>query len=63
MGEVVFRPALDRFEDASGRELIRLGDPTVDAYLELVAALARPNTLLAQAYDVKVFSRWSTPIR
>jgi site-specific recombinase XerC len=27
----------------------------LDAYLELVAARARPNTLLAQAYDLKVF--------
>lgn len=46
---------LDRFEDAAGRELIRLGHPVVDAYLELVAARARLNTLLAQAYDLKVF--------
>jgi integrase/recombinase XerD len=35
--------------------LIRLGHPLVDAYLELVAARARPNTLLAQAFDLKVF--------
>ena len=27
----------------------------MDAYLELVAARARPNTVLAQAYDLKVF--------
>ena len=52
---MVFSPVLDRFEDAAGRELIRLGHPAVDAYLELVAARARPNTLLAQAYDLKVF--------
>lgn len=55
MGEVAFSPVLDRFEDAAGRGLIRLGHPAVDAYLELVAARARPNTLLAQAYDLKVF--------
>jgi site-specific recombinase XerD len=55
MGDVAFSPVLDRFEDAAGRELIRLGHPIVDAYLELVAARARPNTLLAQAYDLKVF--------
>ena len=55
MGEVVFSPLLDRFEDGAGRELIRLGHRLVDGYLELVAARARLNTLLAQAYDLKVF--------
>ena len=35
--------------------VIRLGHPLVDAYLGLVAARARPNTLLAQAFDLKVF--------
>lgn len=55
MFETPFSPVLDRFEDGAGRELIRLGHPAVDAYLELVAARARPNTLLAQAYDLKVF--------
>ncbi len=55
MGEVAFGPSFDRFEDGAGRELIRLGHPLVDAYLELVAARARWNTLLAQAYDLKVF--------
>jgi len=35
--------------------VIRLGQPLVDAYLELVAARARANTLLAQAFDLKVF--------
>jgi integrase/recombinase XerD len=33
----------------------RLGDPLVDDYLAFVAARARPNTLLAQAFDLKVF--------
>lgn len=35
--------------------VIQLGHPLVDAYLELVAARARTNTLLAQAFDLKVF--------
>ena len=34
---------------------IRLGHPLIDAYLEFVAARARANTLLAQAFDLKVF--------
>jgi integrase/recombinase XerD len=33
----------------------RLGDPLVDDYLAFVAARARRNTLLAQAFDLKVF--------
>ncbi len=55
MGEVTFSPCFDRFEDGAGRESVRLGHRLVDGYLELVAARARPNTLLAQAYDLKVF--------
>jgi len=41
----------------SGNELlaIRLGHPLLDDYLEFVAARARPNTLLAAAYDLRVF--------
>jgi integrase/recombinase XerD len=35
--------------------VIRLGHPLVDAYLELVAVRTRANTLLAQAFDLKVF--------
>lgn len=34
---------------------VRLGDPTVDAYLRFVWARARHNTLLAVAFDLKVF--------
>jgi len=37
------------------RELLRLGHPLLDDYLDLVAARARPNTVLATAYDLKVF--------
>lgn len=32
-----------------------LGDPLVDEYLTFTAARVRPNTLTAQAYDLKVF--------
>ena len=34
---------------------VRLGHPLVDDYLELVLARCRRNTLLATAYDLKVF--------
>lgn len=32
-----------------------LGDPLVDEYLRFAAARVRPNTLVAQAFDLKVF--------
>jgi site-specific recombinase XerD len=34
---------------------VRLGEPLLDAYLEFVAARCRPNTVLAAAFDLKVF--------
>jgi integrase/recombinase XerD len=55
MGDVAFTPCLVRSPEGEGRGLIRVGHPLLDAYLELVAARARPNTVLAQAYDLKVF--------
>ena len=38
-----------------GRTVISLGHRLLDDYLELVAARSRPNTVLASAYDLKVF--------
>jgi site-specific recombinase XerD len=43
---------LTRSLDAAG---VRLGEPLLDAYLEFVAARCRPNTVLAVAFDLKVF--------
>lgn len=40
----------------SSTERVGLGHPVVDDYLELVRARCRPNTLLATAYDLKVFN-------
>ncbi|MCA1699741.1 MAG: tyrosine-type recombinase/integrase [Actinobacteria bacterium] len=51
---MAFTPRLSRESQGTG-ELLRLGHPLVDSYLELVAARARPNTVLAQTYDLKVF--------
>lgn len=49
-------PCLLRVGSASDGSLrVRLGDPLVDDYLEFVAARCRPNTVLATAYDLKVF--------
>jgi integrase len=54
MGDVAFMPLLDR--PVGGEPgLIALGHPLLDAYLELVGARARWNTVLATAFDLKVF--------
>ena len=49
-------PCLVRSDPRDGSPVeVRLGDPLVDGYLEFVAARCRPNTVLATAYDLKVF--------
>jgi site-specific recombinase XerD len=48
---MVFVPCLSRFEGKAPR----LGEPLLDEYLRFVAARARPNTVLAQSFDLKVF--------
>ena len=35
--------------------MVRLGMPLVDGYLEFLAGRCRPNTVLAAAYDLRVF--------
>ena len=46
---------LRRFRNASGDLVVRLGVPLLDRYLDFLAARSRPNTVLAVAYDLKVF--------
>jgi len=48
-----WKPRLVREPGEGGQ--VRLGHPEVDEYLEFVRARARRNTLLAVAYDLKVF--------
>ena len=50
-----FVPCLVLSGGAAGREHVRLGHPLLDAFLELVAGRARWNTVLATAFDLKVF--------
>lgn len=50
----MFDPCLVRGASTGGR-MVSLGHELVDDYLELVATRARPNTVLATAYDLKVF--------
>ena len=51
----MFVPCLVQGRRSGGGPAISLGHRLLDDYLELVAARARPNTVLASAYDLKVF--------
>ncbi len=48
-------PVLVRGADRGGRPVLRLGHSLLDRYLEFVTARARPNTVLAAGYDLRVF--------
>jgi integrase/recombinase XerD len=52
---MAWQPQLVRRIDAAGSPAVSLGHDLVDDYLEFVAARCRLNTLLATAYDLKVF--------
>ena len=41
--------------DRHGGLVVRTGIPLVDIYLEFLGGRCRPNTVLAAAYDLKVF--------
>ncbi|WP_199752716.1 tyrosine-type recombinase/integrase [Actinoplanes sp. ATCC 53533] len=44
-----------RSRDAAGGLVVRFGVALLDAYLEFLAVRSRPNTVVAVAYDLKVF--------
>src|SRR4249920_3107738 len=46
---------LARSRNAAGDLVVRLGVRLLDEYLEFLAGRCRPNTVLAVAYDLKVF--------
>ena len=46
---------LTRSRDGAGELVVRLGVPLLDEYLVFLAGRCRPNTVLAVAYDLKVF--------
>ena len=46
---------LTRSRNAAGQLVVRLGVRLLDEYLEFLAGRCRPNTVLAVAYDLKVF--------
>lgn len=52
---MLWTPCLLRSPGPEDEVRVSLGDPLVDDYLRFVAARCRPNTVLATAYDLKVF--------
>jgi integrase/recombinase XerD len=48
-------PMVTRSVSADGELWVAVGHPLCDEYLEFLRARARPNTLLARAFDLKVF--------
>jgi len=44
---------------ASGEVSVRLGHEVLDDYLRFLAGRARPNSVLAAAFDLKVFFTWA----
>ena len=53
----VVDPCLIRSAGVFGEPVVRLGMPLVDKYLEFLEGRCRPNTVLAAAYDLRVFFR------
>jgi integrase/recombinase XerD len=51
----VLDPCLIRSRGPSGEAVVRLGMPLIDDYLEFLEGRCRPNTVLAAAYDLRVF--------
>jgi site-specific recombinase XerD len=52
---MMFNVCLTRSSNGSEIKKVELGQPLLDDYLMFVMARARPNTVLATAYDLKVF--------
>jgi integrase/recombinase XerD len=48
-------PCLIRSRGPCGEPVLRVGMPLVDEYLEFLEGRCRPNTVLAAAYDLRVF--------
>jgi integrase/recombinase XerD len=50
-----WKPLVVQSEDAVGGLLVTVGHPLLDDYLEFLRSRARPNTIRAVAFDLKVF--------
>jgi len=49
------RLSVERSFAPSGEQVVRLGHKLLDEYLTFLAGRARPNSVLAAAFDLKVF--------
>jgi integrase/recombinase XerD len=60
-----WKPVVVQSERSDGSLVVTVGHPLVDAYLEFLRARARPNTIRAVAFDLKVFFTFvdKTPVR
>ena len=60
-----WKPVVVQSETSDGSLVVTVGHPLVDAYLEFLRARARPNTIRAVAFDLKVFFTFvdKTPAR
>ena len=60
-----WKPVVVQSERSDGSLVVTVGHPLVDAYLEFLRARARPNTIRAVAFDLKVFFTFvdKTPAR
>lgn len=50
-----WKPVVVQSETSDGSLVVTVGHPLVDTYLEFLRARARPNTIRAVAFDLKVF--------
>ena len=55
----MWSPCLVKASSPAGEVSVRVGHPLVDEYLGFLAGRARTNSLLAAAFDLKVFFAWS----
>jgi integrase/recombinase XerD len=51
--------SVERCSTPSGEVSVRLGHELLDDYLRFLAGRARPNSVLAAAFDLKVFFTWA----
>jgi integrase/recombinase XerD len=51
--------SVERLSTRSGEVSVRLGHELLDEYLTFLAGRARPNSVLAAAFDLKVFFMWA----
>jgi integrase/recombinase XerD len=54
-----FVVSVERLSTPSGQVSVRLGHELLDEYLRFLAGRARPNSVLAAAFDLKVFFMWA----